>query len=55
MRAERFSATVSSTAPFANTMLRVLEHNGSTISGDDRGVADGRGAEVEEWLLVRQR
>jgi RimJ/RimL family protein N-acetyltransferase len=33
--------------------LRVLERNGFTISGDDRGFAEGRGAEVEEWLLVR--
>jgi RimJ/RimL family protein N-acetyltransferase len=32
---------------------RVLEKNGFTISGEDRGFAEGRGAEVEEWLLVR--
>lgn len=32
---------------------RVLEHNGFTIVGEDRGFAAGRGAEVEEWLLVR--
>lgn len=34
--------------------LRVLERNGFTISGEDRGFAEGRGAEIEEWLLVRQ-
>jgi RimJ/RimL family protein N-acetyltransferase len=32
---------------------RVLEHNGFTVYGEDRGFAEGRGAEVEEWLLVR--
>lgn len=32
---------------------RVLERNGFTVSGEDRGFAEGRGAEVEEWLLVR--
>jgi RimJ/RimL family protein N-acetyltransferase len=32
---------------------RVLERNGFTIIGEDRGFADGRGAEVEEWLFVR--
>jgi RimJ/RimL family protein N-acetyltransferase len=33
---------------------RVLERNGFTICGEDRGFAEGRAAEVEEWLLVRQ-
>jgi RimJ/RimL family protein N-acetyltransferase len=33
--------------------LWVLEHNGFTISGEDRGFAEGRGADVDEWLLVR--
>lgn len=32
---------------------RVLERNGFTVYGEDRGFAAGRGAEVEEWLLVR--
>ncbi|MGQ9547313.1 MAG: GNAT family N-acetyltransferase [Roseiflexus sp.] len=32
---------------------RVLERNGFSIYGEDRGLAEGRGAEVEEWLLVR--
>jgi RimJ/RimL family protein N-acetyltransferase len=32
---------------------RVLERNGFTVSGEDRGYAEGRGAEVEEWLLKR--
>lgn len=31
---------------------RVLERNGFTVYGEDRGYAEGRGAEVEEWLLV---
>lgn len=31
----------------------VLERNGFTVYGEDRGFAEGRGAEVEEWLLVR--
>lgn len=34
--------------------LRVLERNGFTVYGDDRGFAEGRGVEVEEWLLVRR-
>lgn len=32
---------------------RVLEHNSFTVYGEDRGFAEGRGADVEEWLLVR--
>jgi RimJ/RimL family protein N-acetyltransferase len=33
--------------------LRVLEKCGFTITGEDRGFANGRGAEVEEYLLRR--
>ena len=32
--------------------LRVLEKCGFTIAGEDRGYANGRGAEVEEWILI---
>ena len=32
--------------------LRVLEKCGFAIAGEDRGYANGRGAEVEEWILV---
>ena len=31
--------------------IRVLEKCGFTISGEDRGFANGRGAEVEEFIL----
>ena len=34
--------------------LRVLEKCGFTIIGEDRGFANGRGAEVEEYLLSRE-
>jgi RimJ/RimL family protein N-acetyltransferase len=32
--------------------LRVLEKNGFQKVGEDRGFADARGAETEEWILV---
>jgi RimJ/RimL family protein N-acetyltransferase len=32
--------------------LRVLEKCGFAIAGEDRGYANGRGAEVEEWILI---
>jgi len=32
--------------------LRVLERCGFAIVGEDRGFANGRGAEAEEWLLA---
>lgn len=35
--------------------LRVLERCGFAVAGEDRGFANGRGAEVEEWLLVLPR
>jgi RimJ/RimL family protein N-acetyltransferase len=32
--------------------LRVLEKCGFAIAGEDRGYANGRAAEVEEWILI---
>ena len=37
----------------ADELERLASKYGLTVYGEDRGFAEGRGAEVEEWLLVR--